>query len=132
MNNHALKNLEDLISKKGKICLLPQNLPDNILSRMEEEAIALEEDNDSPPPSSLLIAVLELKSEGAVSLGGNLEISQKELMDNFYVYSSSVRLELLRRSGKLVIVKESLPTLENILDGNRTINVVSHSGSDSL
>jgi len=128
MNNHVLKNLEELISKQGKSCLLPQNLPDNILARIEEEAIALEEDNDSPPPSALLIAVLELKSEGLVSLSSKLEISPEELMDNFYVYSSSVRLELLRRSRKLVISKESLPTLENILDGNRILNVTNQSG----
>ena len=123
MNNHVLKNLEELIIKQGKSCLLPQNLPDNILVRIQEETIALEEDSENPPPSALLIAVLELKSDGLVSLSGKLEISPEELMDNFYVYSSSIRLEILRRSGKLVISKESLPTLDNILDGNRIIDV---------
>jgi len=128
MDNHVLKNLEELIRKQGKSCLLPQNLPDTILVRMEEETIALEEDSENPPPSALLIAVLELKSEGLISLSGKIEISSEELMDNFYVYSSSVRLELLRRSGKLVISKESSPTLDNILDGNRILNVTNQSG----
>lgn len=125
--DNPLHKLSELLKNNGKICLLPQNLPDEILESMEKEAIALEEERDDLTLSLLLVAILELKSEGLVSLSGKLEISQKELMDNFYVYSSSVRLELLRRSGKLAIAEESLPTLENILDGNRVLNVTSHS-----
>ena len=126
--NNPLHTFNELLKENGKKCLLPQNLPDEILERIEQEAIALEEESDDPTPSLLLLAILELKSEGLLSLGGKLEISHEELIDNFYVYSSSVRLELLHRSGQIFISKESIPTLENILDGNRILNVINHSG----
>lgn len=125
MNNdsHVLNKLEKLVRERGKVCLLPHNLPDDILQRIEDEAIALGEDNDSPPPSALFMAVLELKNKSPFTKSWKIEVSPDELMDNFYVYSSSVRIEILRRKGKVDFAEESFPTLENILDGSRNMNI---------
>ncbi len=123
MDSHILNKLQKLIDKEGRSCLLPQNLPEDILNRIESEAVAMEEERDNPPTSLILLAVLTLKDASIMECSGTIEFSTEELMDYFFVYSSSVRLEILRRNGKIIIEESSLPTLDNILNGNRMMNI---------
>ncbi len=120
---HVLDQLQKLIKAEGQKCLLPQNLPDNILQRIDEEATAIEEEKDDPAPSALLLAVMTLKDKNLMAGGGQIEFTPEELMRDFFAYGVSARLEILRREEKLHTDKKSLPTLDNILDFSRTIDI---------
>ena len=122
-SNHPLNKLRRLIKKNGIKYLLPQNLTDELLHRMIQEADAIDSGTTEETPSStLLMAILHLESKSI--LKGNMEIKMapEELMEYFSLYVTSVRLEDKRRKKEIQVAEDSLPTIENIFDGNRTMD----------
>ena len=122
-NNHPIQKLQKLIKKNGIKCLLPQNLTDELLNRMIREADALVNDTTNEMPSStLLIAILHLESKSKMKKRMEIEMEEGKLMECFNLYIISLRIEEKRRNKEIFILNESLPTIENIFDKNRTIS----------
>lgn len=123
-NKHPVQKLLKLIKKKGIRCLLPQNLTDEILYRMIREADAMDNDiTEETPSSTLLIAILHLESK-SIKKSMEIKIAPEKLMENFSFYITSIRLEEKRRKKEIFITEESLPTIENIFDKNRTMDIM--------
>jgi hypothetical protein len=123
-NKHPVQKLLKLIKKNGIKCLLPQNLTDEILYRMIREADAIDNDSTEETPSSgLLIAILHLESK-SIKKGIEIKIAPEKLMEYFSFYITSIRLEEKRRKKEIFITEESLPTIENIFDKNRTMDIM--------
>lgn len=123
-NKHPVQKLLKLIKKNGIKCLLPQNLTDEILYRMIREADAIDNDSTEETPSSgLLIAILHLESK-SIKKGMEIKIAPEKLMEYFSFYITSIRLEEKRRKKEIFITEESLPTIENIFDKNRTMDIM--------
>lgn len=121
--NHPVNQLTKLVDKKGLEALLPQNLPDAIFHRMIEEADAIEEDKqDTTPSTTILMAVLQLSS--GKKLEGKMEfhMDPDELMENFNLYITLLRIEDLRRHSDIKMDESSFPTVENIFDKKREIS----------
>ncbi|HHD81373.1 MAG TPA: hypothetical protein ENK99_07300 [Campylobacterales bacterium] len=124
-NKHPTQKLLKLIKKNGIKCLLPQNLTDEILHRMIREADAIDNDSTEETPSStLLIAILHLESKSIMKKGMKIKIAPEKLMEYFSFYITSIRLEEKRRKQEIFITEESLPTIENIFDKNRTMDIM--------
>ncbi len=124
-SNHPLNKLRRLIKKNGIKCLLPQNLTDELLNRMVREADAIDGDTvEETPSSTLLMAILHLESKSIIK--GNMEIKMapEELMEYFSLYVTSVRIEEKRRKKEIRVSEDSLPTIENIFDKNRTMDII--------
>lgn len=122
-NKHPVQKLLKLIKKNGIKCLLPQNLTDEILYRMIREADAIDNDSTEETPSSaLLIAILHLESK-SIKKGMEIKIAPEKLMEYFSFYITSIRLEEKRRKKEIYITEESLPTIENIFDKTRTMDI---------
>jgi len=123
-SNHPLNKLRRLVKKKGIKCLLPQNLTDELLYRMICEANAIDNDTTEETPSStLLMAILHLESKSIIKEGMDIKIAPEKLMEYFSLYITSVRIEEKRRKKEIFITEESLPTIENIFDKNRTMDI---------
>lgn len=122
--NHPLHKLRKLIKKNGIKSLLPQNLTDELLYRMIQEADAIDNDTTEETPSSaLLIAILHLESKSKMKKGLEIKIEPEKLMEYFSLYTTFIRIEEKRRKKEIFISEESLPTIENIFDKNRTMDV---------
>ncbi len=123
-NKHPVQKLLKLIKKNGIKYLLPQNLTDEILHRMIREADAIDNDSTEETPSSvLLIAILHLESKSIMKKGMEIKIEPEKLMEYFSFYITSIRIEEKRRKKEIFITEESLPTIENIFDKNRTMDI---------
>ena len=124
-NNHPLNKLLTLIKKNGIKCLLPQNLPDDLLHRMLLEADALDNDEtDKLPSSTLLMAILHLESKTKLTEKNiEIKIAPEKLVDYFSFYITSLRLEDMRRKEIIIISEDTLPTLDNIFDKNRIMTI---------
>ena len=123
-NNLPINKLLKLIKKNGIKCLLPQNLTDEILHRMIQEADAIDNDTtDEIPSSSLLLAILHLASGSKITKQMEITIPEEQLMDYFSLYVTAIRLELMKRKGDITISDNSLPTLNNIFDKNRKMDI---------
>ena len=123
-SNHPVSKLRKYIKKHGTKILLPQNLPDDIFKRLVIEVQAFhEERTDETPSSTLLMCILYLKNGSKVTDSMKVEFSEEELFEYFSMYSAYVRLEEMRRKGLIYIPDDSLPTLENIFDKERTMEI---------
>lgn len=123
-NKHPVQKLQKLIKKNGIKCLLPQNLTDELLCRMIKEADAIDNDSTEETPSStLLIAILHLESKSIMKKGMEIKMEPEKLMECFSLYITSIRIEEKRRKKEIFVSGESLPTIENIFDKNRTMNI---------
>ncbi len=125
-SNHPLNKLRRLIKKNGIKYVLPQNLTDELLHRMIQEADAIDSGTTEETPSStLFMAILHIESKSI--LKGNMEIKMapEELMEYFSLYVTSIRIEEKRRKKEIRVDEDSLPTIENIFDKTRTINIIS-------
>ncbi len=123
-SNHPLNKLRRLIKKNGIKCLLPQNLTDELLNRMVREADAIDDDTvDETPSSTLLMAILHLESKTIIKGDMEIKMAPETLMEYFSLYVTSVRIEEKRRKKEIYITEESLPTLENIFDKNRSMDI---------
>lgn len=124
--NHEEK-LNAHIYEYGLEGLLPQNLPDNILDRLLLEIDSYQQENDETPASTLLIAILTLQNGKIIqSNTGSINIDfqgEDDLMDKFNSYMICIILESLRRETPLYIADDSLPTLKNIFDKQRQIQL---------
>lgn len=124
-NKHPVKKLQRLIRKVGLKCLLPQNLTDELLHRMILEAEAIDNDTTEQTPSStLFLAVLQLESKSTIKNGIQIKMEPEKLMECFSLYITSIRIEDKRRKKEIFITEESLPTIENIFDKNRTMDII--------
>jgi len=124
-SNNPLNKLRRLVKKNGIKCLLPQNLTDELLYRMICEANAIDNDTTEETPSStLLMAILHLESRSIIKENMEIKIAPEKLMEYFSLYVTSIRIEGKRRKKKIHIAEESLPTIENIFDKNRTMHIV--------
>lgn len=120
---HPVQKLLKFIKKNGIKCLLPQNLTDEILYRMLKEADAIDNDSTEETPSSVLLtAILHLESK-SIKKNIEIKIAPDKLMEYFSFYITSIRLEEKRRKKEIFITEESLPTIENIFDKNRTMGI---------
>jgi len=124
----SYKKYEKYIKKQGLKGLLPQNLPENILNRMLIEADGLDSDTkETPSASFILLAILSLMNGKRLKSTMKLNIKEEVLMENFNVYIISLRVENSYRIGELEIGEDSLPTLKNIFNGHRMMNIVKNS-----
>jgi hypothetical protein len=124
--NHSVAILNKHIEKSGVAGLLPQNLPEELLLRMNLEADAIDKnESSSVPASTLLVAILNL-ANGTDAVKGDIKIkiSEKQLSEYFEMYVIQLRLEFLRRKSEIQISEKSLPTLENIFDKNKSFEIV--------
>ena len=122
---HPLNKLHKIIKDNGIKCLLPQNLTDETLYKMIKEAEAIDNDtSDETPPSTLFMAILHLESKKIMKEGMEIKIAPEKLMDYFSLYITSIRIEEKRRKNKIYINEEFLPTIENIFDKNRTMDII--------
>ena len=104
--------------------MLPQNITDELLYRMLREADAIDNDTtDEIPSSSLLLAILHLASGSKITKQMEITIPEEQLMDYFSLYVTAIRLELMKRKGDITISDNSLPTLNNIFDKNRKMDI---------
>ena len=123
-SNHPLNKLRRLAKKNGIKCLLPQNLTDELLYRMIREANAIDNDTTEETPSStLLMAILHLESRSIIKEDVEIKMAPEELMEYFSLYVTSIRIEEKRRKKEIRVVEDSLPTIENIFDKNRTMDI---------
>lgn len=123
-DNHPVNKLKRYIKKQGTKILLPQNLPEDIFKRLVLEVKALDEDRtDEVPSSTLLMCILYLKNGPKINDSMKVEFSEEELMDYFSIYTMYIRLEYRRRKNLVFISDDSLPTLKNIFDKNRSIDI---------
>lgn len=123
--NH-IEQLLRYVEDNGVQGLLPQNLPDKLLDRMNKEGDAVNNNTtEKTPPSSLLIAVM-LLTKGEKHLGKKVEIdvAPNLLMDNFSLYITSLRIEDMIRKGDIEIAKRSLPSIKNIFDTTRSVEIM--------
>jgi len=112
------------IKRNGVKGLLPQNLTDVLLVKMNLEADAINEDETEKVSSpALLIAVLHLGSGSEISKNMEMKIDLELLMEYFDLYIVSLRLEDMRQNKVIDISGESLPTLKNIFDSKRSMNI---------
>ena len=124
-NSHPIQKLQKLIKKNGIKCLLPQNLTDELLHRMIREADGIDNNSTEETPSStLLIAILHLESKSIMKKGMKIKIAPEKLMEYFSFYITSIRLEEKRRKKEIFITEDSLPTIENIFDKNRSMDIM--------
>lgn len=124
-NKHPAQKLLKLIKKNGIRCLLPQNLTDELLDRMIREAEAIDNDTTEETPSStLLMAILHLESKSIIKENVKIKIEPEKLMECFSYYITSIRIEQKRRKKEIFVTKESLPTIDNIFDKNRTMDIM--------
>ena len=124
-SRHPLNKLLRLVKKNGIKCLLPQNLTDELLYRMVREANAIDNDTTEETPSStLLMAILHLESRSIIKEGMDIKIAPEKLMEYFSLYVASIKIEEKRRKKEIFITEDSLPTIENIFDKNRSMDIM--------
>ncbi len=114
--------------KEGLRGLLPQNMPDNILHRILEEIDAIDTNRDDIFASTLLLAVLSIHKGKIITedVGDDMSITfelPEELMEKFENYKLAVSMEYMRRIQKISISSNTLPTLDNILDSSRKVEL---------
>ena len=122
MQNNLLKKMRKMISSQGVSFLLPQNLPREILHGMLNEAQAIDDDLTETTPSSMLfMAILHLASDTPLTNTTEVKIKQDDLMIYFGMYITTLRMEEMKRCGRIMIPAKALPTANNIFDKNRRI-----------
>ena len=123
-NDHPVNKLSKYVKKHGMKILLPQNLPEDIFKRLVLEAKALHEDRpDEVPSSTLLMCILYLKNGPKVRDNMKVKFSEEEILDYFSMYTMYIRLEEMRRKNLVFIPDDSLPTLKNIFDKSRSMEI---------
>lgn len=128
--------LKEHVLENGIVGLLPQNLPTNLLDallqeidsqREEEEEEEDKDENEKSSAALLLMCILYLLSNDVYAFSSpkklTIEIKDDELVNNMNIYSMALSLELLRRVKALSIDESTLPTLENIFNENRNIDL---------
>ena len=126
-NKRHIDKLLKHIKKQGTKGLLPQNLPDDLLKRMNLEAEAIRNDaTEEIPSSTLLLSILHL-ADPTVNLNNQVEVRIEPdlLMEYFDLYMVALKIEEMRRNEEMEIDESSLPTLQNIFDIDRKIDIMS-------
>lgn len=125
MENNIFEELLNSIDTQGISYLLPQNLARHILQHMLDEAQAIDDDlTEEMSTSFLLMAILHLS--GVTTLNNKMEVKIKpdDLINYFNIYITTLRMEERRRSGRIMIAEEFLPTPNNIFDIKREVEFV--------
>ena len=73
--------------------------------------------------SAMLMAILHLENRVVLQEGMKIEIPVKKLMEAYEFYIICIRIEEKRRNGEISMKEKSLPTVENIFDNNRIIDI---------
>lgn len=126
MNKEDFANqLKKHIYAYGIEGLLPQNLTDKLLNRMILEADALEYGtNDETLSLTLLVAVLHLvKGTDLLSESMEMTVTDEELREYFIMYIICLGFEEIRRKKDIDIPLGSLPTVKNIFDITRNVEI---------
>lgn len=122
--NHPANKLIAHVKKYGIKGLLPQNLTDELLDRMNLEGDAMDEDRtEETPMSVVLLAVLHLINGPKISETMEIKIDPELLMEHFYSYTALLKIEDMRRKKDIEVSNEALPTLKNIFDPKRNIDI---------
>ena len=125
-NGYSVIKLFNHIEAHGIRGLLPQNLTQELLDRLNMEGNAIEKDKTATAViTSFVTAVKHLEKGDVLSKSKNVEtdICNERLLECVYMYMASLRLESLRREKKIVLKEKDLPTLKNIFDMNRSIDI---------
>lgn len=123
-DQHPLNKLSRHIKLYGTKGLLPHNLTDELLDRMNLEGDAIENDtSENIPSSTLLTAIIYLLDGKKITKNTKIEIKPELLMDYFSLYITALRLEDMRRKKDIEIEDKFLPTEKNIFDKKRTIDI---------
>jgi hypothetical protein len=124
MTKNAIETLREHIKKKGLSGLLPQNLPENILERMYLETLSMENGIVDTPASTLLLAVIFLeKGEDNIGKSFDVFLEEDDFLEKINLYFASIRVEDKRRKKFIFLPKDSLPTLDNLLELDREITI---------
>lgn len=119
-NLHPVNKLLKHIDKHGIKGLLPQNLPDELLDRMNAEADAIENNKtEEIPSSSLLISILRLTNEPITKDKIEVTIETDKFREYLSMYIMSLRIEDMRRKKDINVPTDSLPNIKNIFNKTR-------------
>jgi len=121
-DQNPLSKLGKHIERYGIKGLLPHNLTDELLDRMNLEGDAIENDTaDYMPSSTLLMTILCLLNGHKITKNTKITIERELLLDYFDFYIIALRLEDMRRKKDIEIEDEFLPTEKNIFDKTRVV-----------
>lgn len=116
------------MQKNSLDALLPQNMSKEIFDDVLKGVYAYKNNEYNLSVPCLLVAVLSIKakdfifqSEHDLQIGFKLQDEAIAELDNYVL---AVLLEEQRRKGILNFTKDSLPTLENILDNDREVQFI--------
>lgn len=127
LNKILTQNVHEIFRKYGIKGLLPQKLPEHILKSCSYTYHAYqnldEEINISGLFSIIMLILLEDKTPEA-SRELHLDMTLKELDTYLHTYGISIHLEDLQRMGFISMPKNTLPTVENILDSHKKREVI--------
>lgn len=115
-NNYLDRFVKEVI-RKGAEALLPQNLTQEWLDILLEEANYFEPGYDQDFPENLLLAVVEILSYQK-GYPEQIEIDEKELLDSMEKYIIALAGEDVTRKTEIGIEP---PTLENVLRDDRQV-----------
>ncbi len=125
MKKNILKELMKSVKAQGISYLLPQNLTRDILHHMLDEAQAIDDNTTEDMPSSVLfMAILHLTGGSHVNDKMEVKIKPDDLMSYFSLYIATLRMEEMKRCGRIMIPNEFLPTTSNIFDMKRKIEFI--------
>ncbi len=114
-----LQTIIDLTLEKGHNSLLPQNLPDELLSICSEQYQSYREnDNDISKSVICSIVLMLLTNIDEIKSFGNttFTIKPQVLQDYFEMFGIIILLEEMRRWNIISIEDNELPTVTNIFD----------------
>ncbi len=114
-----LQTIIDMTLEKGHNSLLPQNLPDKLLSICSEQYQSYREnDNDISKSVICSIVLMLLTNIDEIKSFGNttFTIKPQVLQDYFEMFGIMILLEEMRRWNIISIEDNELPTVANIFD----------------
>lgn len=122
---NPVNKLHRHIKKHGTKGLLPQNLTDDLLRRMNLEAEAIRNGTTEEVPSStMLLSILHLVNPAFnTNKMVEVEIEPDVLMEYFDLFMVALSVEDMRRKKEIKMDESSLPTLQNIFDLDRKIEI---------
>jgi len=115
MYNDISKKLLGGINTQGISYLLPQNLSTDILHHMLDEAHSIDgRSMDEVSTPLLLLSILHLTGGSFSNNKMEVKIKPDDLVNYCNTYITTLKMEEMRRSNKINITEEYLPTINNI------------------
>jgi len=118
----VLKTISHLIEQKGALGIMPNNLPEKEFEYIYAlSSKFIEEDDDKSPDkySVLALCVISILSQQQ-NYPEKIAIHPDDLMKNMHLYCVAMMLENM---GRKTDAKTGPPTIHNIFDENRMVEV---------